>query len=146
MLAGVEAALPADIFVAAAAVADWSVAAAPEKLKKTPARARRPWRSAKIPDILATISARRADRPTLVVGFAAETGTVVENAVAKRARKGCDLIVANDVSPAGGVFGGDENEAHIVTAEGVESWPRLPKDEVAARLVARIIGFFGERP
>jgi len=146
MLAAVEKALPADIFVAAAAVADWSVAPAAEKLKKTAGQTAPPLALVENPDILASVSAREAGRPTLVVGFAAETENVIDNAVAKRARKGCDIIVANDVSPAGGVFGGEDNEAHIVTAEGVESWPRLPKDEVAARIVARVARIFEDRP
>ena len=89
------------------------------------------------PDILATIS-RHAQRPPLVVGFAAETEKVIEHAQAKRARKGCDWIVANDVSPATGIMGGSENAVHLITAETVEDWPRLPKDEVARRLAARI--------
>jgi phosphopantothenoylcysteine decarboxylase/phosphopantothenate--cysteine ligase len=90
------------------------------------------------PDILATLSAAGPDRPALVVGFAAETEDVVANAVAKRQRKGCDWIVANDVSPASGTFGGEENSVHLVTGAGVETWPRLPKRDVAERLAAAI--------
>jgi phosphopantothenoylcysteine decarboxylase/phosphopantothenate--cysteine ligase len=136
MLAACEAALPADIFVAAAAVADWRVVReAGQKLKKQPGAAAPTLEMALNPDILATVS-HHAQRPRLVVGFAAETETVVAHAVAKRARKGCDWIVANDVS--GDVMGGDANAVHLVTAGGVEDWPRLPKGEVAARLAQRI--------
>lgn len=138
MLAAVEANLPADAAVFAAAVADWRVAdAASQKIKKgeggTPTLT-----LVENPDILATISRHPTARPRLVVGFAAETQTVVENARAKRARKGCDWIVANDVSPATGIMGGDSNTIHLVTADGVEDWPTATKDEVARRLVARI--------
>ena len=138
MLAAVEAALPADIAVFAAAVADWRAeTAASNKLKKdgsTPA----PLRLAENPDILASIAKRAQGRPPLVVGFAAETDKVVDNARAKLARKGCDLIVANDVSADTGVMGGDRNTVHLVTAAGVETWPTLTKDEVARRLVERL--------
>ncbi len=136
MLAACEAALPADIFVAAAAVADWRVThEAGQKLKKQPGAAAPTLEMALNPDILATLS-RHAGRPRLVIGFAAETETVVAHAVAKRARKGCDWIVANDVS--GDVMGGDANMVHLVTESGVEDWPRLPKAVVAARLAQRI--------
>ncbi|MBW8269559.1 bifunctional phosphopantothenoylcysteine decarboxylase/phosphopantothenate--cysteine ligase CoaBC [Caldovatus aquaticus] len=136
MLAACEAALPADVAVCAAAVADWRVAAAAgQKLKKVPGQAPPPLALALNPDILATLSAHPR-RPRLVVGFAAETEEVVANAIAKRARKGCDWIVANDVS--GDVMGGRENAVHLVTAQGVEHWPRLPKEEVARRLAERI--------
>ena len=136
MLAACEAALPADIAVMAAAVADWRVAReADQKLKKQPGAAAPTLEMALNPDILATVSAH-ARRPRLVVGFAAETETVVQHAVAKRARKGCDWIVANDVS--GDVMGGDANAVHLVTAGGVEDWPRMPKADVAARLAQRI--------
>ena len=133
MAAAVAAALPADAAVMVAAVADWRVDAAGQKLKKgiaAPALA-----LVENPDILATL-ARAAERPRLVVGFAAETERVIEHAVAKRQRKGCDWIVANDVS--GDVMGGERNTVHLVTAGGVESWDELPKSQVAARLVARI--------
>jgi len=138
MLAACKAALPVDVAVCAAAVADWRVAsAAPGKIKKTggkpPALA-----LAENPDILASLSAAGNARPRLVVGFAAETENVVANAVAKRQRKACDWIVANDVSPQSGTFGGDSNTVHLVTTEGVEDWPRLSKDEVAQRLARRI--------
>jgi phosphopantothenoylcysteine decarboxylase/phosphopantothenate--cysteine ligase len=90
------------------------------------------------PDILATIALRKSKRPPLVVGFAAETEHVIENAKAKLARKGCDWIVANDVSPETGIMGGETNSVHLVTAGGVETWPSQSKDEVARALVARI--------
>lgn len=136
MLAACEAALPADAAICAAAVADWRTAReAGQKLKKIPGEAPPPLELALNPDILATLSAH-ARRPGLVVGFAAETENVVPNAIAKRARKGCDWIVANDVS--GDVMGGAENAVHLVTATGVEDWPRLPKEEVARRLATRV--------
>ena len=136
MLAACEAALPADIFVAAAAVADWRVAAeAAQKMKKEPGAGAPVLRMALNPDILASLSRHEA-RPRLVVGFAAETEQVVAHAQAKLARKGCDWVIANDVS--GDVMGGLENSVHIVTARGVEDWPRLAKEEVASRIAARI--------
>lgn len=136
MLAAVEAALPADAAVFAAAVADWRVAhEAVQKLKKEPGKPPPPLPLTLNPDILATI-ARHAERPRLVIGFAAETEHVVEHAREKRLRKGCDWIVANDVS--GDVMGGAENTVHLVTATGVEDWPRMPKEQVAAKLAARI--------
>jgi len=137
MLAACEAALPADIAVMAAAVADWRTARqAEQKLKKQPGASAPVLEMALNPDILATVAAHPAQRPRLVVGFAAETERVVEHATAKRARKGCDWIVANDVSR--GVFGGRANTVHLVTATGVEDWPQMPKEEVARRLAARI--------
>ncbi len=137
MLDAVEAALPADAAVMAAAVADWRVAnEAMQKMKKG-ASGLPVLTFAENPDILATLS-RHARRPGLVVGFAAETENVVDHARAKRERKGCDWIVANDVSPATGIMGGTENAVHLVTADSVEDWPRLPKAEVAQRLAARI--------
>ncbi len=136
MLAAVEAALPADAAVMAAAVADWRPAeAAAQKVKKGADEAAPPLALIPNPDILATLS-RHASRPRLVVGFAAETERVVEHATAKLARKGCDWIVANDVS--GDAMGGDANTVHLVSASGVEDWPRMPKGEVAARLADRI--------
>ncbi len=139
MLNAVETALPADIAIFAAAVADWRVAdAAPEKMKKD-GSALPPLSLVENPDILATVAHRRSGRPPLVVGFAAETQNVVDYAKAKLARKGCDLIVANDVGGTG-VMGGDANTVHLVTAVGVETWPTLPKDEVAARLIAHVAG------
>ncbi|MCR0984634.1 bifunctional phosphopantothenoylcysteine decarboxylase/phosphopantothenate synthase [Roseomonas pecuniae] len=136
MLAACEAALPADAAVFAAAVADWRPAeVAGQKMKKPADDAAPPLALVPNPDILATLS-RHPRRPGLVVGFAAETERVVEHARAKLARKGCDWIVANDVS--GDVMGGAENLVHLVTASAVEDWPRLPKAEVAARLADRI--------
>jgi phosphopantothenoylcysteine decarboxylase / phosphopantothenate---cysteine ligase len=146
MLHAVEAALPADIAIFAAAVADWRVAQEGEqKLKKTPT-GMPPLQLVENPDILATISKLPKLRPALVIGFAAETENLIENAKAKLARKGCDWIVANDVSPATGVMGGDRNTVHLLTRHGddvhadigIESWPVMTKDEVAATLVARI--------
>ena len=90
------------------------------------------------PDILASLSRRGNDRPALVIGFAAETNDVVANARAKRTRKGCDWILANDVSPGTGTFGGDQNTIHLVDGDGVEDWPIMTKHEVAGRLAARI--------
>ena len=139
MLAACEAALPADIAVFAAAVADWRTEAAALKLKKSPGAPPPALNLVPNPDILATIS-QGASRPHLVVGFAAETHDVLANAQAKLARKGCDWIVANDVGEGTGVMGGTENEVHLVTTSGVETWPRLPKDQVAARIAARIAG------
>jgi phosphopantothenoylcysteine decarboxylase/phosphopantothenate--cysteine ligase len=138
MLEAVRAALPADVGIFAAAVADWRVAhAAEQKLKKRDKEAPR-LELVENPDILKTIATAPIDeRPPLVIGFAAETENVVENAKAKRKAKGADWIVANDVSPATGVMGGDRNTVHLVTASGVESWPELDKAEVAERLVAR---------
>ncbi|MDX3805321.1 phosphopantothenoylcysteine decarboxylase domain-containing protein [Bosea thiooxidans] len=135
MLTAVEAALPADLAIFAAAVADWRVAdAAPEKMKKDGGKLP-PLSLVENPDILATVAHRKAGRPGFVVGFAAETQNVIAYAEAKLAKKGCDLIVANDVGGTG-VMGGDTNTVHLVTGDGVETWPTLPKEEVASRLVA----------
>ncbi|MDP5365236.1 MAG: bifunctional phosphopantothenoylcysteine decarboxylase/phosphopantothenate--cysteine ligase CoaBC [Paracoccaceae bacterium] len=143
MLTAVEAALPADAAVFAAAVADWRVASSSgSKIKKDAGRL--PVLDfAENPDILATVSQRKTDRPRLVVGFAAETDDVIANATAKRARKGCDWIVANDVSPATGIMGGTENAVHLITAEGREDWPRMSKQQVATQLAARIAQALG---
>lgn len=135
MLAACEKELPCDIAIFAAAVADWRVAhVAGEKIKKSegriPALA-----MVENPDILATVARRREMRPAIVVGFAAETSDIVNQARAKLATKGCDVIVANDVSASSGVFGGDRNQVHIVSAAGVESWPDMPKQEVARKLM-----------
>jgi len=139
MLAAVEAALPADIAVMAAAVADWRVASASEKkLKKQASGAPPMLELVENPDILASIGRHHTLRPRLVVGFAAETNDLIENARSKLERKGADLIVANDVSPETGVMGGGDNTVRLVSAAGVEDWPKLSKDEVANRLVARI--------
>jgi phosphopantothenoylcysteine decarboxylase/phosphopantothenate--cysteine ligase len=142
MLHRVEASLPVDIAIFAAAVADWRVANAGEqKLKKTQA-GMPPLQLVENPDILATVSKLHDKRPGLVIGFAAETEHLIDNAKAKLARKGCDWIVANDVSPATGVMGGDRNTVHLLTHDGgdikVESWPVMTKEEVAIALVARI--------
>jgi len=139
MLAACRAALPADVAVCAAAVADWRVAnASGGKIKKRPGVAAPTFELVANPDILATLAAAGPQRPRLVVGFAAETDDLLANAQAKLARKGCDWIVANDVSPASGIMGGDENAVHLVTATGVEDWPRMPKQLVAERIAARI--------
>ena len=141
MLDAVRAALPADIAVFAAAVADWRVArAAPQKLKKRGPEAEEAPRLELVenPDILKTVAGLPIGaRPPLVIGFAAETESVVDNARAKRKAKGANWIVANDVSPGSGVMGGDHNTVHLLTAEGVESWPVLDKTEVARRLLER---------
>ncbi len=135
MLRAVEAALPADVFIAAAAVADWRVAqAADGKLKKGPGGP--PTLTlTENPDILAHVATHPTHRPRLVIGFAAETGDLLVNAAAKLRRKRCDVIVANDVSAAAGTFGGDANAVTIVEAAGATAWPPLDKAEVAARLV-----------
>jgi phosphopantothenoylcysteine decarboxylase/phosphopantothenate--cysteine ligase len=138
MLAAAQTALPADIAVFAAAVADWRVATqSSEKIKKG-GKALPRLELIENPDILKTIAAERAGvRPPLVIGFAAETENVLEYATKKRKAKGADWIVANDVSPQTGIMGGDRNTVHLVTAEGVESWPELDKGEVARRLMQR---------
>jgi phosphopantothenoylcysteine decarboxylase/phosphopantothenate--cysteine ligase len=138
MLAACHAALPADIAVCAAAVADWHVEAADHKLKKQPGAAPPTLNLLPNPDILATLSRPGAMRPRLVVGFAAETEDVAANAAAKRVRKGCDWILANDVRPVTGIMAGENNQVTLVTAEGSEEWPMMPKSAVAARLAARI--------
>ena len=137
MLAACRVALPADAAVCVAAVADWRVAVpSPGKIKKgadAPHLELIP-----NPDILAALSAPGEARPRLVVGFAAETDDLLAHAAEKRRRKGCDWLVANDVSEVGGVMGGLENEVHLITAAGVENWPRMAKEAVADRLAARI--------
>ncbi len=145
MLDACESALPADIAICAAAVADWRVAeAAPEKLKKVSGKSEPKLELVRNPDILASLSARKNDRPRLVIGFAAETEKLEQNARDKLARKGCDWLLANDVSPATGAFGGDANTMHLFVAEPngsdvtVEHWPRLSKAAIAARLAERI--------
>lgn len=138
MLQAVQAALPCDVAVFAAAVADWRVASASDrKLKKTKDGMPK-LDFAENPDILATVSQMTEGRPGLVVGFAAETNDVIDHATAKRARKGCDWIVANDVSPETGIMGGHENAVHLISDAGVEDWPRMGKDAVAQKLAARI--------
>jgi phosphopantothenoylcysteine decarboxylase/phosphopantothenate--cysteine ligase len=139
MMAAVQSALPADAAIFAAAVADWRVAnAAGSKLKKDGTGKGPPLEFAENPDILATVSKMGAGRPPLVVGFAAETDNVLAHATAKRLRKGCDWIVANDVSPATGIMGGLENAVTLITDEGPDTWPRLPKTAVATRLATKI--------
>jgi phosphopantothenoylcysteine decarboxylase/phosphopantothenate--cysteine ligase len=148
MLHRVEAALPVDIAIFAAAVADWRVANEGEqKLKKTAASMPQ-LELVENPDILATVSKLPDKRPGLVIGFAAETEHLIDNAKAKLERKGCDWIVANDVSPATGVMGGDRNTVHLLTRDGeaigVDSWPVMTKEEVATALVARIAQTIGK--
>ncbi|MEM0990950.1 MAG: bifunctional phosphopantothenoylcysteine decarboxylase/phosphopantothenate--cysteine ligase CoaBC [Pseudomonadota bacterium] len=140
MLAAVERALPAQAAVFAAAVADWRVDhSSTSKMKKTPGSGPPALQMVENPDILATISQLPSgQRPALVVGFAAETDDVIANATAKRARKGCDWIVANDVSPDTGIMGGNKNAVTLITADGAEAWPRAAKTEVARRLAQRI--------
>jgi phosphopantothenoylcysteine decarboxylase/phosphopantothenate--cysteine ligase len=139
MWAACRGALPADVAVCAAAVADWRPAnAAGEKIKKAKGKASPAIALAENPDILAGLSAAGNGRPRLVIGFAAETENLVQNATAKRQAKGCDWILANDVSTGTGTFGGAENTVHLVSADGVESWQRMSKQQVAEQLVDRI--------
>jgi len=139
MLAACEEALPADVAIFAAAVADWRILnAATGKIKKQPGAAPPALELVPNPDILATIAAAGPRRPRLVIGFAAETSEVLANAQSKRSRKNADWIVANDVSPETGIMGGTDNTVHLITADGIEDWPPLAKDEVARRLAARI--------
>jgi len=144
MLAAVQNALPADLAVFAAAVGDWRPAAERAGKIKKDGSAPPPLALVENPDILATVSGLAENRPRLVVGFAAETDRVLEHARAKLARKGCDLLVANDVSPAGGVMGGERNTVHLLGRDGaLETWPTLPKDEVGRRLVERFAALLG---
>jgi phosphopantothenoylcysteine decarboxylase/phosphopantothenate--cysteine ligase len=145
MLAAVEAALPADIAIFAAAVADWRVAQASEQKLKKGAGGTPKLAFTENPDILSTVAHLKAKRPPLVIGFAAETERVVEHAQAKLKRKGCDWILANDVSAESGVMGGDINRIHLVTASGVEDWPTQSKDEVARMLIARLTAALGKK-
>ncbi|MDR3533275.1 MAG: bifunctional phosphopantothenoylcysteine decarboxylase/phosphopantothenate--cysteine ligase CoaBC [Rhodopila sp.] len=139
MLDACQSALPADIAVFAAAVADWRVdQAATGKIKKQPGVAPPGLTLVPNPDILATIAAAGPNRPRLVIGFAAETDDLMANAQSKLRRKNADWIVANDVSPETGIMGGMENAVNIVSADGIETWPRLAKDDVARRLARRI--------
>lgn len=140
MQAAVEAALPVDAAVFAAAVADWRVASASDRKIKKDGNGLPKLEFAENPDILAGVSQMKKGRPKLVVGFAAETNDVLSNATAKRKRKGCDWIVANDVSPETGIMGGSENAVTLITVDGAEDWPRMGKDAVALRLAARIAG------
>jgi len=143
MLSAVQAALPADAAIFAAAVADWRVTDAAEQKMKKAAGGPPVLTLTENPDILATIAQMGAGRPALIVGFAAETENVLAHATAKRARKGCDWIVANDVSDGTGIMGGTENAVTLITEGGAEDWPRLPKAEVARRLAARIAAHLG---
>jgi phosphopantothenoylcysteine decarboxylase/phosphopantothenate--cysteine ligase len=137
MLKACEDALPADVFVSVAAVADWRPVKAADRKLKLKGEGKAPTiELAENPDILRTLSHKKKKRPRLVIGFAAETHDVEQLAIEKRARKGCDWIVANDVS--GDVMGGDQNEVYLITAEGTEHWPRLAKDDVSRRLAARV--------
>ncbi|MFO1117574.1 MAG: bifunctional phosphopantothenoylcysteine decarboxylase/phosphopantothenate--cysteine ligase CoaBC [Beijerinckiaceae bacterium] len=145
MLQAVRGALPADIFVAAAAVADWRAKTiGGQKTKKGP-KGPPTIELTENPDILATLARAGSDRPSLVVGFAAETENLIENAKAKLKRKGCDLIVANDVGAEQQIFGGDRNRVVIVEADGVTPWPQAGKDDVAGRLAALIADRLGAK-
>lgn len=138
MMAACARALPAEVAVCCAAVADWKIAKpARQKLKKEAGQAPPALALTANPDILASLSSGKK-RPRLMIGFAAETENVIANAKTKRARKKCDWIVANDVSEATGTFGGDDNTVHVIDAKTVDSWPRLTKEQVAERLAARI--------
>ncbi|MCB2128415.1 MAG: bifunctional phosphopantothenoylcysteine decarboxylase/phosphopantothenate--cysteine ligase CoaBC [Rhodobacteraceae bacterium] len=146
MLDAVKASLPADAVICAAAVADWRVAnAQASKMKKDGSGMVPALEFAENPDILAHVSQLKTGRPALVVGFAAETDDVAAHAAAKRLRKGCNWIVANDVRPATGIMGGTENAVTLITEDGAEDWPRLPKDDVARRLAARVADALGAR-
>jgi phosphopantothenoylcysteine decarboxylase / phosphopantothenate---cysteine ligase len=142
MLDRVQAALPVDVAIFAAAVADWRVAAEGEQKLKKNAAGTPTLQLVENPDILATVSNLKDRRPPLVIGFAAETENLIDNAKSKLKRKGCDWIVANDVSPASGVMGGDRNTVHLLARDSgaisVDSWPAMSKEQVAAELVARI--------
>ena len=139
MLAAVERALPVDVAIFAAAVADWRVDhAGAQKIKKQPGKAVPALSFVENPDILSTVAHLKAKRPRLVIGFAAETENVAANAKEKLARKGCDWILANDVSPATGIMGGDRNTIELVTVRGVEAWPPQSKQAVASMLIARV--------
>ncbi|MGR3660983.1 MAG: bifunctional phosphopantothenoylcysteine decarboxylase/phosphopantothenate--cysteine ligase CoaBC [Paracoccaceae bacterium] len=139
MLSAVDAALPADVAVFAAAVADWRVkSASKSKIKKDGKGGLPKLDFAENTDILAHVSSLKKHRPALVVGFAAETDDVIANATAKRKRNGCDWIIANDVSPETGIMGGSENDVTLISDQGAEDWPRMSKDQVAAKLAARI--------
>ena len=142
MLMACKTQLPVDVAVCAAAVADWRVAeTSVQKIKKSSDQLLS-LNLTENPDILATLAKRSGNkRPGLVVGFAAETENVIENAVKKRDEKGCDWILANDVSPSSGTFGGDENSLHLAHEEGVESWERMTKTDAAQKLARRVSDF-----
>jgi phosphopantothenoylcysteine decarboxylase / phosphopantothenate---cysteine ligase len=140
MLRATEDALPADIAIFSAAVADWRVShAADEKLKKRPDGSTPTLSFTENADILKTIATRKSKRPKLVIGFAAETENVIDHAKAKLVKKGCDLIIANDVSPENRIFGSDRNRVHLVSESGIEHWPELSKTEVAMRLMNHLV-------
>ena len=141
MQAEVEKALPVDVAILIAAVADWRAADAPSQKIKKDGKSIPPLALTENPDILATLAVH-ANRPKLLIGFAAETEHVVENATAKLAKKGCDWIVANDVS--GDVMGGDNNAVHVVTKDGVESWADSPKDVIARKLMEKVAHAVGD--
>ena len=144
MLEAVQSALPADVAIFAAAVADWRMAEdKPEKMKKDGSGALPVLEFAENPDILASVSQMDQGRPGLVIGFAAETEKVVDHATAKRARKGCDWILANDVSPETGIMGGAENAVTLISESGAEVWPRMGKGQVADRLAHEIVEALG---
>jgi phosphopantothenoylcysteine decarboxylase/phosphopantothenate--cysteine ligase len=144
MHAAVRAALPADAAICAAAVADWRMAAESGSKIKKGADGPPTLHFAENPDILAEVSQLDEGRPRLVVGFAAETDDVIRHATEKRARKGCDWILANDVSPATGIMGGPENAVTLISADGAETWPRVGKDMVARKLAERVVETLGE--
>jgi len=146
MLVAAQNALPVDIAICAAAVADWRVDLdSAQKIKKREGDGAPTLKLIENPDILATLSQLTNNRPKLVIGFAAETEKVVDYAQSKRARKGCDWMVANDVSPSTGVMGGELNTVHLITAAGREDWPLLPKQAVAEKLARRIVEHFSSR-
>jgi len=138
MLQAVQDAPPADAGIFAAAVADWRVVNAGDQKIKKDGNGLPTIEFAENPDILATVAQMTTGRPKLVIGFAAETDDVIANATAKRLRKGCDWIVANDVSPETGIMGGAENDVTLITQTGSEDWPRMGKDAVAQKLAAKL--------
>jgi phosphopantothenoylcysteine decarboxylase/phosphopantothenate--cysteine ligase len=147
MLTACQEEMPADIAIFAAAVADWRVAReAGQKLKKDGSGKMPTFELAENPDVLATVAQSGTSRPGIVVGFAAETENVIENAKAKLQRKKCDLIVANDVSEETGVMGGTRNTVHLVSKGGVDSWPEMSKDDVAERLMQYLAGLSAQKP
>ena len=147
MLEAARAALPVDVAVCAAAVADWRVVEPAQSKRKKQEGAPPPTLDlVPNPDILASLAAPGPTRPRLVVGFAAETENLIANAQAKLQRKGCDLMVANDVSIASATFGGSSNRVHLVSSSGVEDWPQMPKNEVAQRLAQKIADLLGGAP
>ena len=147
MLAACEAALPADIAVCAAAVSDWRAAETTgSKIKKHPGEAPPALTLTENPDILAALSLSKDHRPKLVIGFAAETDDIIANAISKRQRKGCDWIIANDVSPETGTFDGSFNTVHLISGDGTQDWPRLSKSGVGQRLAQQIADYFSEKP